>query len=117
MDPYLHMWPASKGMRKGKWQCEAKGRPVLSSYDRRDIQEHTNGFPVFTYFFVDLDGIPPIKLEYALIFGAKPENSGARGCGEVTASEETRQAPEGHSPAHPLPVSDPATQKSSNSYQ
>jgi hypothetical protein len=31
MDPYLHMWPASKGVRKGRWQCEAKGQPVLSS--------------------------------------------------------------------------------------
>jgi hypothetical protein len=32
MDPYLCMWPASKGVRKGTWQCKPKGQPVLSHH-------------------------------------------------------------------------------------
>jgi hypothetical protein len=31
MDQYLHMWLASKALRKGRWQCEAKRQPVLSA--------------------------------------------------------------------------------------
>jgi hypothetical protein len=30
VDPYLYMWPASKRVRKGRWQCEAKWQLVLS---------------------------------------------------------------------------------------
>jgi hypothetical protein len=36
-DPYLNMWLASKGVRKGIWECEAKGQPVLPVRSPRDF--------------------------------------------------------------------------------